>query len=145
MSQIIIKSIAVSNGCPKIKFDRVHPLAIESSTFPGTGSEPVMPTPAFMDAYEAVSMQFSSVFSLPPDWVWELKTVGFSRDEEISGYGIKAGLSSFIPAIGKQTIALAQNSPSHVDPTLKNALDALLVQAEKFVDGAIAQGSLFDE
>jgi hypothetical protein len=147
MSGEFIRSIAIKQKLPFVRYDVGvrSDGTIVSSTFPGSGSTLVPPSVAFEDAIAALENGISAEYSLAVDWEWRLESIKFDWDEEEGAYGFSAVLSSFLPALGKQKITIAQSSPSHVPRMVSIALETLEQEAIAFVRGASAQGNLFEE
>jgi len=141
----IIRSVAIKNERPFVKFDRiVTEGSTVSSVFPGSGSKPVLPSVTFEDAISDVVSAIATVYELPTSWEWQIDYVSFLWNDECGEYGFKAVLAAFDTELGTQKITIAQKSPSHLSTIIVANMAKLERETLLFIRGASAQGSFFD-
>jgi hypothetical protein len=136
-----IQSITLKNDYPTVRSSNRE----QDCITPGAKKEPVLPTIAFNRAINNFADLLFSEYSLPTELEWRLRSVSMSYNEDGEFQCYKAGVTGFDPNIGKLTLTIDPQSKQNITPQIMQALEDLQHHAELFVDGASAQGNLFDE
>jgi hypothetical protein len=140
-----IRSVKFKNGAPIVSFDKcAGENSTISSTYPGVGSEPVLPSLKFEAAIAHCLETITAEDSLSVELEWRLDAIALNYDEEANdGATFTAKLSAFTAGGGKRTYTWATSSTEQVSPGMRKAIEMLEVEAIAFVRGASAQGNLF--
>lgn len=139
-----INQINFKDEYPSVRFQSDNGEAITDSTFPGKGSDPVLPRSSFANAIDAVAALLQSVHLLPVEYTLRLNSITLLWDAKTGEYGYRAGFSGFLMDVGSIAITVEQKSADHVDPILKDKLADMVDEAIGFVKGASAQGNLLE-